>query len=102
MINIRPTSDLKNKFNEIEEMVLEGEEDIYLTKNGYGAMVLIKLEKYSDIMDEIKINRLLDEKFRNFDLNKQRMEEDNQYLTGDAASAKAKRITTMNKKPLGN
>ena len=94
MINIRPTSDLRNKFNEIEEMVLEGEEEIYLTKNGYGAMVVLKLEKYSELMDEIKINRMLDEKFRKFDLNKQRIEEDNQFLTGDTSNAKAKRITT--------
>ena len=38
MINIRPVTDLRNKFSEIEEKVAEGE-PVYLTKNGYGTMV---------------------------------------------------------------
>lgn len=37
MIQIRPISDLKNKFTEIEDVVKEGESG-YLTKNGYGSM----------------------------------------------------------------
>ena len=96
MINIRPTSDLKNKFNEIEDTVIEGEEDIYLTKNGYGAMILMKLEKYAELMDEIRVNRLLDEKFRSFDMKKQRMEEDNIILTTEAAN-KNKRMANLEK-----
>ena len=36
MLNIRPVSDLRNKYPEIEQLVLGGEE-VYLTKNGYGA-----------------------------------------------------------------
>lgn len=37
MIKIRPVSDLRNKFPEIEKIVNEGE-PVYLIKNGYGAM----------------------------------------------------------------
>ena len=37
MINIRPVSDLRNKFPEIEETVLRTGEPVYLTKNGYGS-----------------------------------------------------------------
>ena len=33
MIDIRPASDLRNKFTEIENVVKEGE-PVYLTKNG--------------------------------------------------------------------
>ncbi len=52
MINIRPVSDLRNKYPEIEELVLKENEAVYLTKNGYGSMVVMSLEKYSDLMNE--------------------------------------------------
>ena len=40
MIQIKPVSDLRNKYPEIEELVLKEDEPVYLTKNGYGSMVL--------------------------------------------------------------
>ena len=42
MIQIRPVSDLRNKFTEIETIVNEGS-PVYLTKNGYGSMVVLSL-----------------------------------------------------------
>ncbi|MCD7739687.1 MAG: type II toxin-antitoxin system prevent-host-death family antitoxin [Lachnospiraceae bacterium] len=54
MIQIRPVSDLRNKFPEIENMVNEGQ-PVYLTKNGYGAMVVLSLEQYSALTDDIEI-----------------------------------------------
>ena len=39
MIQIRPVSDLRNKFPDIERAV-GGGDPVYLTKNGYGAMVV--------------------------------------------------------------
>ena len=53
MIQIRPVSDLRNKFPEIENLVSEGQ-PVYLTKNGYGAMVVMSLAKYADITDELE------------------------------------------------
>ena len=50
MINIRPVSDLRNKYPEIEELVLKEDEAVYLTKNGYGSMVVMCLEKYAKLM----------------------------------------------------
>ena len=52
MINIRPVSDLRNKYPEIEELVLKEDEPVYLTKNGYGSMVVMSLEKYSELITE--------------------------------------------------
>ena len=54
MIQIRPVSDLRNKFPEIESAVNEGH-PIYLTKNGHGAMVVLSLEKYAELTDDIEI-----------------------------------------------
>ena len=52
MINIRPVSDLRNKYPEIEELVLNEDEAVYLTKNGYGSMVVLSLEKYAILMGD--------------------------------------------------
>lgn len=54
MITIRPVSDLRNKFTEIEESVKKGE-PVYLTKNGYGSMVVLSLEQYAALTDEIEM-----------------------------------------------
>ncbi len=54
MINIRPISDLRNKYPEIEQLVLGGEE-VYLTKNGYGSMVVMSIEQYSKLKDALEI-----------------------------------------------
>ena len=50
MSNIRPVSDLKYKFTEIEKAVKEGV-PVYLTKNGYGSMVVMSIEAYSKLVD---------------------------------------------------
>ena len=54
MINIRPVSDLRNKFPEIEETVLKTNSPVFLTKNGYGTMVLMSVEQYSSLTDNIE------------------------------------------------
>lgn len=54
MIQIRPVSDLRNKFPEIERVVKEGQ-PVYLTKNGYGSMVVMSLEKYAELTDDIEL-----------------------------------------------
>lgn len=58
MINIRPVSDLRNKFPEIEKTVLESDAPVFLTKNGYGTMVLLSIDQYSELTDntEHKLN----------------------------------------------
>ena len=62
VINIRPVSDLRNKYPEIEELVLKENEAVYLTKNGYGSMVVMSIDKYTQITDELKTNKLLKDK----------------------------------------
>ncbi|SHK57455.1 type II toxin-antitoxin system Phd/YefM family antitoxin [Hespellia stercorisuis] len=53
MIQIKPVSDLRNKFPEIEKIVNDGE-PVYLTKNGYGSMVVLSLEAYSKLTDGVE------------------------------------------------
>ena len=54
MINIRPVSDLRNKFREIEESIRQGE-PVFLTKNGYGSMVVLSLEQYASLTNEVEV-----------------------------------------------
>ena len=55
MLHIRPVSDLRNKFPEIENTVLKNGEPVYLTKNGYGSMVLLSLEQYAALTDDVEL-----------------------------------------------
>ena len=58
MIQIRPVSDLRNKFADIEKEVSNGE-PIVLTKNGYSSMVVMSIETY-DKLTNIDIEDALD------------------------------------------
>lgn len=70
MINIRPVSDLRNKYPEIEELVLKEDEAVYLTKNGYGSMVVMSLEKYSEMLKAIDEEKALEARFGVIDIDK--------------------------------
>lgn len=51
---IRPVSDLRNKFPEIEKTVMNTGEPVFLTKNGYGTMVVMSLDQYSALTDAVE------------------------------------------------
>ncbi len=70
MIQIRPVSDLRNKFPEIEALVNSGS-PVYLTKNGYGAMVVLSLEEYARLADSIEMK--LDEADRQAKIAEERL-----------------------------
>ena len=53
-ITIRPISDLQDNFSEIGEVVLNTGEPVFSTKNGYGSMVVMSLEQYSLLTDELE------------------------------------------------
>jgi prevent-host-death family protein len=74
MIRIRPVSDLRNKFPEIEEIVVKEGQPVYLTKNGYGSMVVLSLEKYAELTDDIELK--LDQADREANLTDKRLSHD--------------------------
>ena len=53
MITIRPVSDLRNRFKEIDKTVKSGT-PVYLTKSGYGTMVVMSLEQYTVLTEDIE------------------------------------------------
>ena len=56
MPQIIPIKDLKNT-SEISEMCHRTEEPIYVTKNGYGDMVIMSMENYEATMRQIAMYR---------------------------------------------
>ena len=45
------------KTSEISEMCHEADEPIYITKNGYGDMVIMSMENYEAVMRQLAIYR---------------------------------------------
>ena len=54
MTQIRPVSDLRNKFSEIETLIAERQAPVFLTKNGYGSMVVMSIEMYHRLTNNIE------------------------------------------------
>ena len=52
---IRPVSDLRNNFADISREIHETDEPIFLTKNGYGDMVVMSLDTFERITFENNI-----------------------------------------------
>lgn len=48
MPQIRPISDLRNRFTEISRIVHEDKEPVFLTRNGYGDMVVMSIDDYKN------------------------------------------------------
>ena len=60
MFNIRPVTDLRNNFADISKIVHENAAPYFLTKNGYGDMVVMSNEQYEAIMKD----RIISDKLR--------------------------------------
>jgi prevent-host-death family protein len=61
MLDIRPISDLRNDFAEIEKKIIHSDAPIIFTKNGRGSMVLMSLDRYGRMTNLDYIEQALDE-----------------------------------------
>ncbi len=66
MPQIIPIKDLKNT-SEISDMCHKSEEPIYITKNGYGDMVIMSMESYERTMRRLSV-------YRDIELSEQQIE----------------------------
>ena len=90
MINIRPVSDLRNKYPEIEELVLKEDEAVYLTKNGYGSMVVMSIERYSKLMSDKDYNEYIENELDEAD--REAEDPNTKYFTHEEMKKMARRI----------
>ena len=58
---IRPISDLRNNFSDISKTVHETNQPVFLTKNGYGDMVVLSVEAYENLQFESEVYSKLKE-----------------------------------------
>ncbi|MBQ3076874.1 MAG: type II toxin-antitoxin system prevent-host-death family antitoxin [Clostridia bacterium] len=61
MPTIRPSSDLRNKYNEISEFCHRYQEPVFITKNGVGDLVVMSHAEYERLCGRQELHRLLDE-----------------------------------------
>ena len=61
MTTIRPSSDLRNKYNEISEFCNKYNEPVFITKNGRGDLVVLSNAEYERLSGKHELYRLLDE-----------------------------------------
>lgn len=66
MPQIIPIKDLKNT-SEISDMCHKSEEPIYITKNGYGDMVIMSMETYESAMYRLSV-------YKDVELSEQQLE----------------------------
>lgn len=60
MPRIRPITDLRNT-TEISEMCHEKHEPIFITKNGYGDLVVMSIEAYEDLIKTLQMDVAINE-----------------------------------------
>jgi prevent-host-death family protein len=61
MPSIRPSSDLRNKYNEISEFCHKYSEPVYITKNGHGDLAVMSIETFERLVGKFELYKLLDE-----------------------------------------
>ena len=67
---IRPSSDLRNKYNEISEFCHQHSEPVYITKNGHGDLVVMSIETFERLVGKVELYKLLDEGIDDLKRNK--------------------------------
>jgi prevent-host-death family protein len=78
---IRPVSDLRNNFSEISRIVHETAKPVFLTKNGYGDMVVLSMEAYENLQFASEVYFKLQEAEREAELT------DTRYSSKEVLSA---------------
>lgn len=61
MQNIRPSAELRNKYNEISNLCKETREPVFITVNGHGDTVIMNLEDYNQMVAELELLKMLAE-----------------------------------------
>lgn len=61
MPTIKPSSELRNNYNEISKLCHTYEEPIYITKNGQGDLAVMSIEMYEKLVGKFELYKLLNE-----------------------------------------
>ena len=61
MPSIRPSSDLRNSYNEISEFCHKYKEPVYITKNGQGDLAVMSIDTFEQILGKQELYTLLEQ-----------------------------------------
>lgn len=61
MPNIRPSSELRNNYNEISAFCHKYGEPVYITKNGAGDLAVLSIEAYERLVGKFELYTLLEQ-----------------------------------------
>ena len=67
---IRPSSDLRNKYNEISELCHETGSPVYITKNGSGDLAVMSIELYEEMTDKYELLNEVKKGFKDIESKK--------------------------------
>ena len=87
MPQIRPITDLRNT-TEISEICHAKKEPLFITKNGYGDLVVMSIEAYEELIESNQIDRAISEA------------EEEYARTGELLDAR-EALTSLRRKHLG-
>ena len=81
MNTIRPVSDLRNNFADISKTVHETAQPVFLTKNGYGDMVVMSMEAYEKMQFDSDVY------FKLLEAEREAVETDKRFSSKDVLNA---------------
>ena len=61
MQNIRPSAELRNKYNDISNLCKETREPVFITVNGRGDTFIMNIEDYNQMIAELELLKMLAE-----------------------------------------
>lgn len=61
MPSIRPSADLRNKYNEISEFCHQYPEPVFITRNGIGDLAVMSIETYEMLLGKLELHRKIDQ-----------------------------------------
>ncbi len=73
---IRPSSDLRNKYNEISNLCHETNAPIYITKNGTGDLAIMSIELYECLIERFEIYGKIEKGFQEINEGKCKLAKD--------------------------
>ncbi|MBQ2743015.1 MAG: type II toxin-antitoxin system Phd/YefM family antitoxin [Oscillospiraceae bacterium] len=92
MNSIRPVSDLRNNFAEISQTVHETRQPVFLTKNGFGDMVVMSMEAYENLHFESEVYCKLKEAEREAEITSTRYSSKEVLMALKKASGVSKNV----------
>lgn len=73
---IRPSSDLRNNYNEISTICHQTNSPVYITKNGSGDLAVMSIELYEFLTDKYMLYKELEKGINSLEIGEKFSEED--------------------------